>query len=128
MSDPRAQTNGAERAEGDARFPKHLTETGRQIRGDAQNLVTHVSEAGTELQSYVTDMVRDRPLVTLGVAAGVGYLLGGGLSSRLSVLALGVGTRFAMALAARELGAWTLQPAGGADARSRSPRTQGEKI
>jgi ElaB/YqjD/DUF883 family membrane-anchored ribosome-binding protein len=111
MSESR-HTNGAERSEGTTRIPQQLTEAGRQIRGDAQQLVTHVSEARTEVQTYVTDMVRERPLATLGVAAGIGYLLGGGLSSRLTVLALGVGTRFAMALAAREMSSWTLQSAG----------------
>jgi ElaB/YqjD/DUF883 family membrane-anchored ribosome-binding protein len=126
MSESRGHTNGAERSESGARFPQHLTETGRQIRGDAQNLVTHVSEAGTELQSYVTDMVRERPLATIGVMAGIGYLLGGGLSSRLSVLALGVGTRFAMAVAAREMSSWALQ-AGGGDQRSRGMLTQGRE-
>jgi ElaB/YqjD/DUF883 family membrane-anchored ribosome-binding protein len=125
MSESRGHTNGAERSEGGARFPQHLTETGRQIRGDAQNLVTHVSEAGTELQSYVTDMVRERPLATIGVMAGIGYLLGGGLSSRLSVLALGVGTRLAMAVAAREMSSWALQGAGGGDQRSRGMLSQG---
>lgn len=126
MSESRGHTNGAERSEGGARFPQHLTETGRQIRGDAQNLVTHVSEAGTELQSYVTDMVRERPLATIGVMAGIGYLLGGGLSSRLSVLALGVGTRFAMAVAAREMSSWALQGGGSdGDQRSRGMLSQG---
>lgn len=128
MSESRGHTNGAERSDGGARFPQHLTETGRQIRGDAQNLVTHVSEAGTELQSYVTDMVRERPLATLGVAAGIGYLLGGGLSSRLTVLALGVGTRLAMAVAAREMGAWALVPAGTGEQRSRGQQGQGQAM
>jgi ElaB/YqjD/DUF883 family membrane-anchored ribosome-binding protein len=127
MSD-RGHTNGAESSEGGARFPQHLTETGRQIRGDAQNLVSHVSEAGTELQSYVTDMVRERPLATLGVAAGIGFLLGGGLTSRLTVLALGAGTRFAFALAAKEMSA-ALLPASSGDRqqqRLRGPQDRGQ--
>jgi hypothetical protein len=109
MSESRGHTNGAERSEQGTQFPQHLSEAGRQIRGDAQNLVTHVSEAGNELQFYLREVARDRPLGVLAVAAGVGYLLGGGLSSRLTVLALGVGTRFAMAVAAREMGGWALQ-------------------
>jgi ElaB/YqjD/DUF883 family membrane-anchored ribosome-binding protein len=124
----RGHTNGAESSEGGARFPQHLTETGRQIRGDAQNLVSHVSEAGTELQSYVTDMVRERPLATLGVAAGIGFLLGGGLTTRLTVLALGAGTRFAFALAAREMSAAFL-PANSGDRQQqqlRGPQDRGQ--
>jgi ElaB/YqjD/DUF883 family membrane-anchored ribosome-binding protein len=127
MSD-RGHTNGAETSDGGARFPQHLTETGRQIRGDAQNLVSHVSEAGTELQSYVTDMVRERPLATLGVAAGIGFLLGGGLTTRLTVLALGAGTRFAFALAAKEMSA-ALMPASSGERqqqRLRGPQDKGQ--
>lgn len=115
-------TNGAEKSSsGGTYFPAQLSERGRQIRGDAQNLATHVSEAGGELQSYVTDAVRERPIGTLAVAAGVGFVLGGGLSSRLTAIALGIGTRFAMAMAAREMSQWTLQPAGGGGPR-REPR------
>ncbi len=128
MSESRGHTNGEEKSAGGARFPQQLGEAGRQIRGDAQNLVTHVSEAGNELQTYVADMARDRPLGILAVAAGIGYVLGGGLSSRLSVLALGVGTRFAMALAAREMGSWATQAAGQSRSsdRQRDQRDQKE--
>jgi ElaB/YqjD/DUF883 family membrane-anchored ribosome-binding protein len=126
MSD-RGHTNGAETSDSGARFPQHLTETGRQIRGDAQNLVSHVSEAGTELQSYVTDMVRERPLATLGVAAGIGFLLGGGLTTRLTVLALGAGTRFAFALAAKEMSAALLPSSGDRQQqRLRGPQDKGQ--
>ena len=127
MSDSRGHTNGAESSQGGAKFPQHLSEAGRQIRGDAQQLASHVSEAGTELQSYVTEMVRERPLATLGVVAGIGYLLGGGLSSRLTVLALGVGTRFAMAMAAREMSSWATQPIGGDQQGARKQIGQGKE-
>jgi ElaB/YqjD/DUF883 family membrane-anchored ribosome-binding protein len=118
MTEQRSQTNGAEKSsESGARFPQHLTEAGRQIQGDARQLVTHVSEAGGELQSYISQTARERPLTILAVAAGVGYVLGGGLSSRLTVLALGVGTRFAMAMAAREMGSWAMQGSGQGEQR-----------
>jgi hypothetical protein len=58
------------------------------------------------LQTYVTQQVRERPVATLAAAAGVGYLLGGGLSSRLTLLMFGFATRFGMAIAAREMGSW----------------------
>jgi ElaB/YqjD/DUF883 family membrane-anchored ribosome-binding protein len=126
MSEERSHTNGAEKSQsGGTMFPAQLSQATRQIRGDAQTLVTHVSEAGGELQSYVTDAVRERPIGTLAVAAGIGFLLGGGLSSRLTAIAFGIGTRFAMAMAAREMGQWTLQSAGGSRRESRGSQGGG---
>jgi hypothetical protein len=68
-----------------------------------------VQEAADSAQHYLTEQVARRPYRTLGVAAGIGYVLGGGLSSRLTTLVFGAATRLAMALAARELGARLLQ-------------------
>src|SRR5215471_10177469 len=53
--------------------------------------------------AFVSEQARERPHVTLGVAAGVGFLLGGGLSSRLGGTLLSMGTRV---LAARFLEDW----------------------
>jgi ElaB/YqjD/DUF883 family membrane-anchored ribosome-binding protein len=77
----------------------------RQIRHDAHALAAAVQEATHELERYLTEQVEERPYTTLGVAAGVGYVLGGGLRSRLTAVLLGAATRFAVALAARELAA-----------------------
>ena len=76
----------------------------RQIRHDAHALAASVQDATKGLQGYLTDRVHRRPYVTLGVAAGVGYVLGGGLRSRLTAVLLGAATRLALAVAARELG------------------------
>ena len=74
----------------------------RQIHHDAQTLAAAVQEATDGLQGYLTERVHRRPYVTLGVAAGVGYVLGGGLRSRLTAVLLGAATRVALAVAARE--------------------------
>ena len=89
-----------------------IAQRGRQLQGDAQKLVEHVQEARGELQTYISETARERPMTTLAAAAGIGFLLGGGLSSRLTVLALGLGTRLAMAVAAREMGTWASQQTG----------------
>jgi len=44
--------------------------------------------------SFASEQTRERPHVALGVAAGVGFVLGGGLASRLGGTLLSVGTRF----------------------------------
>jgi len=88
---------------------RSLAEHGREIQHDAEALAAAVQDAADSAQHYLTEQVAQRPYRTLGVAVGVGYVLGGGLSSRLTSVLLGAATRLAMALAAREIGARLLQ-------------------
>jgi len=53
--------------------------------------------------SFASEQTRTRPHVALGVAAGVGFVLGGGLASRLGGTLLSVGTRL---VATRFLEEW----------------------
>lgn len=86
-----------------------LGDHGRHIQHDTEALAATVRDATDGVQRYLTAQVEQRPFSTLGVAAGVGYLLGGGLGSRLTVVLLGAVTRVATALVARELGNRILQ-------------------
>ncbi len=79
---------------------------GRQIQHDAQTLVTTLQDAANDAQHFIVDELKRNPFATLAVAAGVGYVLGGGLSARMTKVMVGVGTRLAMAVAARELSVW----------------------
>lgn len=81
-----------------------LVDQGRQVQHDAEALIASLRETSTGVQDFLAIQVEQRPYSTLGMAAGVGYLLGGGLSSRLTVLLLGAGWRVATALVAREFG------------------------
>jgi hypothetical protein len=78
-----------------------------------------VQDAADGVHRYLTAQVEQRPFSTVGVAAGVGYVLGGGLSARLTVVLLGAVTRVATALVARELGSRILQ-SGSASAQNKS--------
>lgn len=91
----------------------------RQIQHDAHSLAAAVQEATNGLEGYLTEHVHRRPYVTLGVAAGVGYVLGGGLRSRLTAVLLGAATRVALAVAAREFGD-RLSPAASASVHAKS--------
>ena len=82
-----------------------LADYGRQIQHDAHALAAAVQEATDGFRGYLSEQVTRRPYSTLGVAAGIGYALGGGLSSRLTALVFGAATKWAMAHAVRELGA-----------------------
>ena len=48
-----------------------------------------------ELASSLRDQLERRPYVTLGAAAGIGYVLGGGVPKFVVRLAAGIGLRFA---------------------------------
>lgn len=112
--------NGAASGAGDqAHDPRSLSDYGRQIQHDAAALAATVHDATGGAQRYLSEQVEQRPYRTLGVAAGIGYILGGGLSSRLTVVLLGAATRLAMALAARELGSRIAQ-SGSAPAHNKS--------
>ena len=106
--------NGASRetpspTERQPQYSSSVGDHGRQIQHDAEALAATVWDATDGVQRYLTAQVEQRPFSTLGVAAGVGYVLGGGLSSRLTAVLLATATRVATALVARELGARILQ-------------------
>ena len=101
-----ANGNGAASgAEPKPQDPRSLGDHGREIQHDAQALAAALQDAINGVQHYLTEQVEQRPFSTLGLAAGIGYALGGGLSSRLTAMMPGAATRLAMALVARELGA-----------------------
>jgi len=77
----------------------------QEIGHDAQVLSAALSDAARDVERYLTTHVRQTPARSLAIAAGLGYVLGGGLRSRLTSLVLQVGSRLAMAIAAQELGA-----------------------
>jgi hypothetical protein len=91
----------------------------RQINQDAHALAAAVQHATSGVEDYLTERVQSRPYVTLGVAAGVGYVLGGGLGSRLTAVLFRAATRVALAVAARELGD-RLSPAASASVHAKS--------
>jgi ElaB/YqjD/DUF883 family membrane-anchored ribosome-binding protein len=91
-------------AAGNGQDVRALADHGRRIQHDAEALAAHVRDATSSVQDYLTAQVEQRPLTTLSVAAGLGYLLGGGLSSKLTVLMLGAATRLGAAVIAREVG------------------------
>jgi hypothetical protein len=86
-------------------YPRSLGDHGRQIQHDAQALAAAVLDATDGLGRYLTEQLDRRLYRTLGLAVGVGCVLGGGLSSRSTTALLGAARRLAMALAVRELAA-----------------------
>jgi hypothetical protein len=91
----------------------------RQINQDAHVLAAALQQATSGVEGYLSERVQSRPYLILGVAAGVGYVLGGGLGSRLTAVLFGAATRVALAVAARELGD-RLSPAASASVHAKS--------
>lgn len=83
--------------------PRSVGDHARQIRHDATTLAEEVQRTAADVERYLSDRVRRRPYATLSAAAGVGYVLGGGLATRFTVVLLGIATRLATAVAMREL-------------------------
>lgn len=81
-----------------------LPASGRQVRRDAEALAASVQEAAGQLEHQVARNMRERPWTTLAIAAGTGFVLGGGLATKLTRLALGIGGRLALAMLVQELG------------------------
>lgn len=118
--------NGASSpAEREFHDSRSLADHGQRIQHDAEALAVAVRDATIGVQRYLTAQVAQRPFSTLGVAAGVGYVLGGGLSSRLTAVLLGAATRVAAAFVARELGS-RISQSGSASAQQELLRTPRE--
>ena len=74
----------------------------RSLLGDLSQFEEALETAARDLQQKLRDTVEDQPALAVGAAAGVGFLLGGGLSRGALTLLLGVGTRMAGAWLQRE--------------------------
>lgn len=83
--------------------PHSAGDHARKIQHDATTLVDELQRTAADLENYLTESVRLRPYATLSVAAGIGYVIGGGLATRFTVVLLGVATRLATAVAMREV-------------------------
>lgn len=92
---------------GEARDPEPglagVYEQSRRVRADLEGLASAVFEARASWESTLRDKLRERPYVGLATAAGLGYVLGAGVSPALLRVALGLGSRVAVAAVMRRL-------------------------
>jgi ElaB/YqjD/DUF883 family membrane-anchored ribosome-binding protein len=98
---PKASGNGSKATTAAARDPEdvrqasddHGGDTGRHLVEDANLMAETMTDAATEIQVYLREQATRRPYVALGAAAGIGFVLGGGLSLRLTTTLLTIGGR-----------------------------------
>src|SRR5262245_49088626 len=74
-----------------------------KIKSGASDLGAALGARREELADRLGAFVRERPFAAAGAAFGIGYLLGGGLFSRVSTRLLGVGLRVGVIALARQL-------------------------
>jgi len=72
---------------------RSMAQTGEHLLEDAQLLSDAFSDAVREARSFVRYQAQHHPYRAIGTAAGVGFVLGGGLSVRLTRTLMGVGGR-----------------------------------
>lgn len=76
-----------------------ITRAGENLRHDVVELLGAVRRQ----REYVTERVRERPALALGAAFTAGFILGGGLATRVGSRLLLLGMRLATAEMARRL-------------------------
>ena len=96
---------GPEQAGRDEGGIERIVEQSRRLRGDVDGLVSAVLEARGEWEARLRDGLTERPYLGLATAAGLGYVLGAGVSPGLLRAAFGIGRRVAFAVMVRRLAA-----------------------
>lgn len=75
---------------------QQLSRAGRVVAGDAQRLKGSTSRLADTFTTQVQDALRDHPYTSVGVMAGIGFVLAGGLTTPLVRAALRIGSRIAV--------------------------------
>jgi hypothetical protein len=90
MSQAKRTMNGKE-----AQTARDLLDETSQLRSELAALAASSQRTVRDWRRYVKQRVEDQPYATVLVAAGFGYVLGGGLPTSLVRVALGIGSRLA---------------------------------
>jgi len=94
--------------EGTGDMRQRFETTQRDLRTEMDAMSQTVRQATQEVGSYLREQLQERPYATLGAAAGLGFVLGGGFSWRVGSLLFGTGGRVLASMVLREV----LRPAG----------------
>lgn len=82
---------------------KRIAEQSQRARDEAQAFAGALEGVVDEVRELLVEQLEQRPYVTLGAMAGLGYVLGGGVPRRASGIALAIGGRIAVNMALREI-------------------------
>jgi hypothetical protein len=98
MSDRNDLDDGA-----DTGAEQGVVDSARRLGQDARDLGDALSEKTRTVVSRIVGFTMERPLQALAIAAGIGFVLGGGLFTRAGARVLGVGMRLGGIALARRL-------------------------
>lgn len=82
----------------------HLSERLHELQGEAEALLSTLDRTSNELGAALRAHLAKHPYAVLATAAGIGYVLGGGLPSPLTRMLVVLGGRAGFELLSRELG------------------------
>jgi ElaB/YqjD/DUF883 family membrane-anchored ribosome-binding protein len=92
-----------ERQPNDRNGATQRIERGRDAYREAQALTSTFEQVADEIGQFLREQAERRPYVSLATATGIGYVLGGGVPSRLTGVLFGFGSRFAVLMFLRQL-------------------------
>src|SRR5689334_9545276 len=81
---------------------QRIQQKGQRVRRDVGDLTSEVEGALGELETVVREQLTQRPYTTLAAAAGLGYVLGGGIPVALTRMMFGIGGRLAFVMLAQQ--------------------------
>lgn len=73
-----------------------------ELKEEAQDLASSLKDLSADVRGALEEQLEQRPYAVLGVAAAFGYVLGGGLPSRITRAGLGIGMRIGMGMLMRQ--------------------------
>jgi pilus assembly protein TadC len=82
---------------------ERLWRSTRQAGSDANALVDALENMANEAGEMMQQQVDHHPYTTVAAAVGVGFVLGGGLATRVTRTLVGIAGRLALAVTAREI-------------------------
>lgn len=82
---------------------RKLGKSGRQAYNNAQQLADSVQDVQSQLSDALSHQAKTRPYIALGAAAGLGFVLAGGLTVRLTSKLVGLGGRMLVSAAMKNL-------------------------
>jgi ElaB/YqjD/DUF883 family membrane-anchored ribosome-binding protein len=95
---------GGARSRGDGHeYRNRIFEHTAEAKEEAQMLASSLGELTQDVSSYVEEQVKQRPWAVLGVAAAIGYVIGGGLPSRITRAGVSIAMRMGSGMLVNQL-------------------------
>ena len=95
--------NKRETPRGGDGYRNRILEHTAEAKEEVQMLASSLGELSTDVSTYVQEQAKQRPWAVLGVAAAIGYVIGGGLPSRITRAGLSIAMRMGTGMLVSQL-------------------------